>query len=655
MKTGRKNAFRRQVKQFNSKQPATSGPSSVDLLFQKATAHHQAGKLPQAEALCRQILQLSPLHSRALHLLGVIASQKGQYANALELIDRAIQVNPDFAEAYYSRGNVLFALQQYQAALESYDKAILLRPDHAEAHHNRGSALNVLEQHEAALESYDKAILLKPDYEQARSNRANALHALMQLQAALDKYEMALRLKPDDESSKETRGFESVGKEVVRIAKITGKAEMKAALDALPLDIHSHPAVSNLRNAYFVKTESSGKDLVFYCFPQNEIWNPRTAREKGIGGSEEAVIWLSRLLHQRGWNVTVYAYCGAREEDFDGVSWKPYWMWNHRDKQDITVLWRYPQFATYEINSDTVIVDLHDTVAEGEFTPERLQRIHGIFVKSRFQRSLYPGIPDEKFIIIPNGIDATLFEGAADRDPLLLVNTSSADRSLEAFVDCFEQIKQQVPGAKAQWAYGWGVWDSFYASDAQKLQWKTRMQERMKELGVEERGRISHGEIAQLYHEANIFAYPSEFAEIDCISLSKAMAAGAIPVTTDFAAMGEKSQHGGVFLHSKKTKDNWAQPYQFHFEMTDPEQKIQFIHEAVKLLLNPPNEEARVSMREWARFTFDWNKIAGSWDSALASMAAESAPGPVDSAVQQQPEDAAFHFNRGNELYLAQD
>ncbi len=656
MKRGRKNAFRSQAKQSFSRQPATSGPSSVDLLLQKATAHHQAGQLPQAEALCRQILQLSPLHSRALHLLGVIASQSGQYANALELIDRAIQVNPDFAEAYYSRGNVLFALQQYQAALQSYDKVILLRPDHAEAHHNRGSALNVLQQHEAALESYDRAILLKPDYEQACSNRANALHALMQVQAALDKYENALRLGPDDGSGKETRGFESVGKEVARIAKIAGKAEMKAALDALPHGLHSHPAVSNLRNAFFVKTESSGKDLVFYCFPQNEIWNPRTAREKGIGGSEEAVIWLSRLLHQRGWNVTVYAYCGAHEEDFDGVSWKPYWMWNHRDKQDITVLWRYPQFATYEINSDRVVADLHDTVAEGEFTPERLQRIHRIFVKSRFQRSLYPGIPDEKFIIVPNGIDAKLFEGAADRDPLLFVNTSSADRSLEAFLDCFEEIRKQVPNAKAQWAYGWGVWDSFYASDAQKLQWKTKMQERMKELGVQERGRLSHDEIARLYHMANIFAYPSEFTEIDCISLSKAMAAGAIPVTTDFAAMGEKSQHGGVFIHSKKTKDDWIQPCQFHFEITDPAQKAEFVRETVKLLLHPPNETARESMREWARFTFDWNRIAGSWDSALASMAAESppAPGPADSADQQQPGDAAFHFNRGNTLYLAQ-
>ena len=656
MKRGRKNAFRRQAKQSFSRQPATSGPSSVGLLLQKATAHYQAGQLPQAEALCRQILQLSPLHSRALHLLGDIASQKGQYANALELIDRAIQANPDFAEACYSRGNVLFALQQYQAALESYDKAILLQPDHAEAHHNRGSALNMLQQHKAALESYDRALLLKPDYEQACSNRANALHALMQRQAFLDKYEKALRLRPDDGSSEETRGIESVGNEVARIAKITGKEEMKAALDALPPGLHSHPAVCSLRNAFFVKTESSGKDLVFYCFPLDEIWNPRTAREKGIGGAEEAVIWLSRLLHRRGWNVTVYAYCGAHEEDFDGVSWKPYWMWNHRDKQDVTVLWRYPQFATYEINSDRVVADLHDTVGEEEFTPERLQRIHGIFVKSRFQRSLYPGIPDEKFIIIPNGIDAKLFEGAADRDPLLLVNTSSADRSLEAFLDCFEEIRKQVPNVKAQWAYGWGVWDSMYSSDAQKLQWKTRMQERMKELGVEELGRLSHDEIARLYHKANIFAYPSEFTEIDCISLSKAMAAGAIPVTTDFAAMGEKSQHGGVFIHSKKTKDDWVQPYQFHFEIEDPGQKAEFVRETVKLLLGPPSEAARGPMREWARSTFDWNRIAGSWDSALESLAAESAPapGPVDSAVQQQPGGAAFHLNRGNTLYLAQ-
>jgi glycosyltransferase involved in cell wall biosynthesis len=262
------------------------------------------------------------------------------------------------------------------------------------------------------------------------------------------------------------------------------------------------------------------------------------------------------------------------------------------------------------------MVDLHDVIGEEEFTAERLDRI---FVKSKFHRSLLANIPDEQFVILANGIDAKQFEGTSERDPMLLINTSSADRSLEAFVDCFEEIKKQVPNAKAQWAYGWKVWDGFYSSDAQRMEWKAKMQGRMRELGIVELGRISHDEIAKLYRKTNVFAYPSEFAEIDCISLSKAMAAGAIPVTTDFAAMGDKAGHGGIFIHSQKTKDDWIQPDQFHFEITDPGQRAQFVQAVVKLLLNPPSEQEREPMRGWARTTFDWNRVADTWDEALAS------------------------------------
>jgi len=356
---------------------------------------------------------------------------------------------------------------------------------------------------------------------------------------------------------------------------------------------------------------------VFYCGPTAEAWNPQTAREKGIGGSEEAVIWLSRLLRERGWNVTVYGNCGVEGREYDGVSWKPCWMWNCRDKQDVTVLWRYAWYAEYPINSDAVILDLHDVIFEEAFTAKQLKRIDRIFVKSRFHRSLYPGIPDEKFVILPNGIDAKLFEGDGDRDPMLLINTSSADRSIEAFLDCFEEIKKRVPEAKAQWAYGWGVWDYKYSSVAPLMDWKAKMLRRMQALGVEDLGRISHGEVAELYRKANIFAYPSEFAEIDCISLSKAMAAGAVPITTNFAALGEKANQGGVFLHSKKTKDDWAQPGQFQFAISDPELKAQFVEEAVKLLREPPSETERGPMREWARSTFDWKAIADAWDEEL--------------------------------------
>jgi glycosyltransferase involved in cell wall biosynthesis len=138
-----------------------------------------------------------------------------------------------------------------------------------------------------------------------------------------------------------------------------------------------------------------------------------------------------------------------------------------------------------------------------------------------------------------------------------------------------------VPDAKAEWAYGWDVWDIVPYEKARKAVWKADMVARIKELGVQELGRISHGEIAELYRRASIFVYPTEFAEIDCISLSKGMAAGAIPITTDFAAMGNKSHHGGVFLHSKKTKDNWYTPEKLHYGVIDPELKAQFVREGL--------------------------------------------------------------------------
>ena len=280
---------------------------------------------------------------------------------------------------------------------------------------------------------------------------------------------------------------------------------------------------------------------------------------------------------------------------------------------------------------------MHDTIDEKELTPERVEKLYKIFVKSTFHRSLYPSIADEKFVIVPNGIDTTLFGGNSGRDPRLVINTSSADRSLEGFLDCFEEIKKQVPDAEAQWAYGWGVWDTVPFDKLQRAEWKAEIVARIKALGVKELGRISHDEIAKLYQRANIFAYPSEFAEIDCISLSKAMAGGAIPVTTDFGAMGDKSGHGGVFLHPSKTKDSWYGPGKFHYEIIDPELKAKFVREAVKLLLNPPTEQEREPMREWARHAFDWNTVADSWNEVLAAPlpSAKPASPSVDDLLQR--------------------
>jgi len=620
------------------------GAEHAEAYVRRGNALHALGQYATALESYDHAILLNPGFAEAHNYRGSALQALQQYVEALECYERAVGLKPDYADAYKNRGTALHVLGQFRASQASYEKAILLRPNAAESYVGLGNSLHAQQQYLAALESYDKAIELNPQHAEAYSNRGSSLHALQQYHAALESCDKAIQLNPDltdayrnQENSRrarrqclfsrpdyddegERKAFAAVVGEVKRIAKIEDKAQMKAELDALPLELRSHPALSNLRHSNFAKTESSGRDLVFFCSGPGETWNPETARTKGVGGSEEAVIWLSRLLHERGWNVTVYATCGAEEKDYEGVWWKPSWMWNSRDRQDVTVLWRYPQFADYEINSGAIVADLHDVVFEEEFTAERLKRIDRIFVKSMFQRSMFPHIPYEKFVVVPNGIDTKLFAGGGERDPMLLINTSSADRSLEAFVDCFEEIKKQVPDAKARWAYGWGVWDYSNWANRELMEWKRKTRERMQDLGMEERGRLSHAEVAELYLKANVFAYPSEFAEIDCISLSKAMAAGAIPVTTDFGAMGDKVGHGGIFLHSKKTKDDWFEPNQFHFEMTDPEQKARFVEEAVKLLRNPPGEKEREPMREWARSTFDWNAVADRWDEELRAL-----------------------------------
>jgi predicted O-linked N-acetylglucosamine transferase (SPINDLY family) len=120
--------------------------------------------------------------------------------------------------------------------------------------------------------------------------------------------------------------------------------------------------------------------------------------------------------------------------------------------------------------------------------------------------------------------------------------------------------------------------------------------------------------------------------------------------------MGEKTPHGGVTIHSEKTKDNWVRAGQYHFDITDPEQKAKFVQEAVKLLLNPPSEQEREPMRQWARRMFDWNRVADLWEEALACPAQRpAAVGRSNEANQPKGDSAQAWVDRGNSLYAVKD
>src|SRR5271165_3072696 len=115
------------------------GTESISAAIQTAMKHQESGRLAQAEACCRQILQSAPNQPDALHLLGVIAYQVGKNAIAVELLNRAISIKSSDPDYHLNLGNALQAQGKLDEAVASYRNALWINPDFAEAHNNLGT------------------------------------------------------------------------------------------------------------------------------------------------------------------------------------------------------------------------------------------------------------------------------------------------------------------------------------------------------------------------------------------------------------------------------------------------------------------------------------------------------------------------------------
>jgi tetratricopeptide (TPR) repeat protein len=142
--------------------PAAPPPSpAIPGLVREAMTHHQAGRLAQAEPLYQQVLQLAPDHPDALHLLGVLASQRGEYARATELIARAIAVHAT-APMYFNLANALKGQGALALAIESYQAALGLQPGYADALRNLGLAYRENGELDKAVTALRQATVLAP-------------------------------------------------------------------------------------------------------------------------------------------------------------------------------------------------------------------------------------------------------------------------------------------------------------------------------------------------------------------------------------------------------------------------------------------------------------------------------------------------------------
>ena len=165
--------------------------------FNLALAHHQAGRLTEAEPLYRQVLAADPKHSDALHLLGLLAADFGHPDQAISMIEQAIHIRPDGYLYYSNLGNVLRARGRLDEAVARYEQAIAIKADYTEAFSNLGTALLDQGKYDQAVAAFEKALALKPDYAEASCNLGIAAVDFNHLDHAVGHFRRAIASRPD--------------------------------------------------------------------------------------------------------------------------------------------------------------------------------------------------------------------------------------------------------------------------------------------------------------------------------------------------------------------------------------------------------------------------------------------------------------------------
>ena len=365
---------------------------------------------------------------RYLHYLGMSYFTGKDYEKAGELLTKYLEVGGSIEDVYRTLGllsECAYHLGKFDLALEYATKCATLKPEYPMAYW-------LLAQYEADQDNYLEALEWvkvsesKPDPETLSvwdpSSRDRATLIAARCLFMLERYNEALQqirkiqhlpeVQPVIEDFYEQADAEAFVNLLPKIRKFFNND--KELFEALCPAIRYDKRIKQLRNLATVPTSWTDRSIVIFCGQGYEEWGPHTL-DKGMGGSEEAVVYLAPELAKLGYNVTVFGEAEMVQEPTvpEGVEgwhkpvvWKNWKELDTRDYFNIFISWRAPQYLE-AIQAKVKIADIHDVL------PETLVKEYPdvtYFVKTNYHRDLYPNVSDDKFRVIGNGIKKEQFK-----------------------------------------------------------------------------------------------------------------------------------------------------------------------------------------------------------------------------------------------------
>lgn len=304
----------------------------------------------------------------------------------------------------------------------------------------------------------------------------------------------------------------------------------------------------------------------FFLGPAGQSWSPMDAITKGLGGSETMAIRNASRLAEMGWRVRVFAAV-PHEQAAHGVEYLPYWMHDPTEEVDALIVSRIPGYLQAlggrgAFNAGRVYLWLHDAAYEDL---ERHVDYDGVWCVGEWQaRHLFGDRWEEDATVVPNGIGRHDYDGNPDlsfdeRAPRV-VYSSSPDRGLEHLLQMWPQIHRlcEERGVEPELVIAYGFTSTYEAAaqaDPSLATLRARIEAAAASMpGVRLTGSIGQPELHKLQRESRVWAYPTAFPEVSCITAMEAQAAGMAIVATRVAALRD-TVHPSV--------DLWPSPHEW--------------------------------------------------------------------------------------------
>jgi len=289
-----------------------------------------------------------------------------------------------------------------------------------------------------------------------------------------------------------------------------------------------------------------------------------TLNSRGLGGSESAVILMSKELAKIGFNVTVFNNCldsQATPGIYDNVKFIDHTQADTNEVFDIVISSRsvYPffannQYGTMCANATHKVVWMHDTFCEGDQHIEDMINqgiIDELFTLSDFHSTYVLNcdhgskrnfeVLKHKIFQTRNGAVKYIDEiNLSKKDKNHFVYNASVTKGLKPLLnDIWPKVKEQIPNAHLTVIGGYYRFREGAEPDAQEKDLHAFEESISKDLNVTFTNVIPQSQIADILANATYMIYPTDFPETFGISSLESLLYKTPIITSRFGALEE--------------------------------------------------------------------------------------------------------------------